>query len=591
MTRIGVTLSGIERSLLNRLAEDNAGIALATLRLAARKRVLRPSDDPSAFVALSGLQGQLNVVTATMANVTAASSLLGQAQSAVDQIRTKLGLIRDELEKEYQQGGITPAQRTEAQTKIDAYIDEINVLATTSYDGRRVLDGSADYTTSGRTSYQVAALRVYSAGRESRPVISGEVTRAATQGKLVYTGTAGNVKAADAGTLTIAGKLGSAEVTVAAGQSLTAVRDLVNAKSHETGIVASVGGVGNNQLAFSTVHYGHSATLAVSSNGTFAVYGGHGDGTAQGADAAATINGRSFSGSTPKRPAELRHFEADPAEFANSAEIRVTGHLGSTDIVITGGPGGDSLQDAADAINAQTASTSVAAWVDGRQLVMYGTQEGSSAQINLSVLSGTFDTVGGVTSASGADEVLGDTSVDGAVVNFASNGLHFEIEFGAGYQGVFSPITVTGGAMTFQLTTDPNHPSQLAVAGMQAGQLGGLSGRLSDLASGGSASGLGANASQAIRIVDEALGQLTKTEGSVDGFYSAAVQGASLLLTEMETNLTDAITQTDGYDEEEETAVLANYEALAQNAISGLYILQQQRSAIVDMLKHIAGLT
>lgn len=591
MARIGATLSGIERVLLDRLAEANAGAARTTLRMAAQRRVLAPADDPAAFVALAGLQGQLSLVTATLSNVTAAGSLLSQTQTAIGQVRAKLGLIRSELEKEFQEGGITPDERAAAQNKIDAYIAQINVLATTAYGGRKVLDGSADYTTAGRTPYQVSALCVYSTGPQARPVISGEVTRAATQAKLAYTGTDGNVKAADSGTLTIAGKLGSAEVQVTAGESLADVRDRVNAASHETGVVASVGGVGNNQLLFTTVHYGYAATLSVSSTGTFAVYGGHGDGAAQGADAAATINGRSFSGSTPRRPAELRHREADPAEFAESAEIRISGHLGSADVAITGGPGGDSLQDVADRVNAETAGTGVAAWVDGNQLVLYGTQEGASAHVGVTVLDGTFEIVGGATSAYGADETLGDTAVDGARVNYASNGLHFEIEFGAGYAGPFSPITVTGGAMTFRLSTSPQHPAQLAVPGMQAGQLGGLSGRLSDLLSGGSASGLGANASRAIRIVDEALGQITKTQGSVDGFYAAAVQGASSLLSALETDLTDAIVQTDGYDEEEQYALLSKYEALAQNSISGLFILQQQRAAIVDMIKAVAGLS
>ena len=71
MARIGPTLSGVERMLLNRLAESEAAVTLNNLRLATEKRIQSPGDDPSAFVALSRLQSQVNLVTAATANVTA----------------------------------------------------------------------------------------------------------------------------------------------------------------------------------------------------------------------------------------------------------------------------------------------------------------------------------------------------------------------------------------------------------------------------------------------------------------------------------------------------------------------------------------
>ena len=59
MGRIGARLSGIERTLLNRLAEANAGATINSLRIATGQKVNAPSDDPSAFLALSRLQTRL----------------------------------------------------------------------------------------------------------------------------------------------------------------------------------------------------------------------------------------------------------------------------------------------------------------------------------------------------------------------------------------------------------------------------------------------------------------------------------------------------------------------------------------------------
>ncbi len=52
MGRIGARLSGIERTLLNRLAEANAAATINSLRLATGQKIHAPSHGPSAFLAL-----------------------------------------------------------------------------------------------------------------------------------------------------------------------------------------------------------------------------------------------------------------------------------------------------------------------------------------------------------------------------------------------------------------------------------------------------------------------------------------------------------------------------------------------------------
>jgi flagellin-like hook-associated protein FlgL len=213
------------------------------------------------------------------------------------------------------------------------------------------------------------------------------------------------------------------------------------------------------------------------------------------------------------------------------------------------------------------------------------------------VTEGTFEVTGGNgdgtangTDAAAAINGVDVDDVDGNRVTFSSNGLHFEIEFDPAFTGDFDPITVSGDALTFALSTSPSHRSTLAIPGLQAGHLGGASGRLDQIASGGLVSGLDGNTSPAIRIVDEALGDLTRIEGSVDGFFNAAVTSSSNLLSDLEEDLQDAIAQTDGYDETEETLLLAKNQQLAANALAGLAVLNQQRAGIVAMIQQIAGL-
>ena len=56
MSRIGASIAGFERVLLNNLARTDQAALTAALRLATGNKVNVPSDDPSAFAQLSWLE-------------------------------------------------------------------------------------------------------------------------------------------------------------------------------------------------------------------------------------------------------------------------------------------------------------------------------------------------------------------------------------------------------------------------------------------------------------------------------------------------------------------------------------------------------
>lgn len=472
MARIGATISGVERTLLNRLADANAAIALSSLRLASEKNINAPKDDPSAFVTLSRYQTRLSTVTTTMANVTAASSMIGEAQTTLDAIRTQLNTIRGELVKD-EDRTLTPEERVESQAKIDAAINQINALTTNSIHGRPLLDGSANYTFSGRDSSQVTDVAVSSMTAGSSRTISGGVSQAANQASLVYTGLGG--KTTDNASFTLTGELGTASISVVNSEDLDEVAERINNNSHKTGVVAAADG---DELTFRSVDFGSHATVAiVVSSGTFDVTGGTG-GVATGTDAVVEINGQ------------------------------------------------------------------------------------------------TYD----------------DHRVDGNRVTVNENGLTLQMEFAPEFVGEFASFTIAGSALTFALNPSLRYRSTLAIPALHANRLGGLSGTLDQIYSGGDYAGLDANTSRAIRIVDEAIGKLERVHASVDGFFNATITSSSQLLTALQEELATAIEQTDGFNQEEEEAILVTGQELASNAIASLTILHEQRMGIIAMIQHIAGL-
>lgn len=917
MGRIGASISGIERALLNRLNEASASATMYNYRLATGKNINYPKDNPAAFITLSNYQMHLNLVNHAAANVTAAGSLVSHAKTSLSSIRTQLQTIRTELLKD-EDRSLSAEERAEAQANIDEAINEINSLATTTYEGRRLLDGSAAFSVSGRKSTQVAELNVYSTGRFSdqtgpTQTISGEVVEAATQAELTYEGKTGLATVKADATFTLTGTSGSVEFTVAEDDALADLATEINDASHKTGVTAAVAG---DVLTFSSTAYGSAVEISidVDAGGTFDVEGGNGDGTANGTDAVVEINGHTYG---PKERqaqfAQLTH-EESTGVFAAAAEITLTGSLGSTSISIglgdtlqqaadainaqkdttgiraevndegtelllsstkrgaeqmiqidtTSGTfsttahydpartasfahyestgkitnntdirvksnsgdwrtitlsSGDTLQTAADKINAETSLSGIYAWVNEDNLVVESVDKGDDAWAFLRVLSGSFEVNGeirqrartqgsdarsivhgadmatenveaaaaslrhesetgqiendavlrfygdsgpeyvelqagqtleeaatairtvatGITAtvegdelvistvSQGADSYLSvdvvhgqfeltadnyvagskatvtHTTPDGfiqdnadirlvgvngtwdftltagqtiqdaaAAINtwtattgveantsgnnlliqstssdehafvdflllggtfdvsgvdvegmayattatayaegsaevsglsdaprntygneftYNENGFHYDIRFAEGFEGDFDTMTVDGNALTFSLSTDLHSRSTLAIQNMQSAALGGPSGTLSQIASGGLYAGLDDNTSQAIRIVDEALADLERAAGSVDGFYDAQITSASEVLDDAKQNLEDTIAETDGYNEDENTLLMNKELALAANAQAGLAILYQQQLSLISMIQQQAGLS
>jgi flagellin-like hook-associated protein FlgL len=680
-------LSGIERTLLNRLAEANAAATLNALRLTAGRKILSPADSPSTFLTLARFQSQLSNVGAAMNNATAASAMILQVQSTLGLIRGQLETVRSELLKD-EERTLTDAERAAAQANIDAAIEEINFLAAFEIDGRRLLDGSADFVIRGRISTQVYDVRVHSLVHGSNPTISGEVLQTATRAEMLYIGSDGTVT--DDAVFTLTGKRGAVSVTVDAGTDLEVLAQSINEYSHATGITASVEA---DLLRLTSVDYGSRAKVSVDvTSGKFVVTGGDGSGTAYGTDAVATINGITYGGTTDAQPAQLRHAE-DTGHFASDAVIRLTGPLGSTDITIHAGdtlaqvaadiaaqsgvtgvtatvdgtelvmktiaagssahvqlevlsgqfdtlanytpPGpatlthhtsgglitqkavleltgndgtktinlnaGDTLQEAADAINAKTSQTGVRATVSGNDLLIQSVGTGPTAFAKVAIISGTFDFEGGDATGTaygtnamalsrGIDAARGKGSVNGNRFTINVNGFRYEIEFAAGFTGDFNTLTVTGDALTFALSPALQHRSTLAIPSLHAWRLGGLSGRLDELMSGGPLSGLDGNTSQALRVVDEAIAELTQVEASVGGFYNSAVTVSSNLLRDLQEGLLEAVAEVDGYDANEEALLLARNQELASNALAGLALISQQRASMVQLIRQLAGL-
>ncbi len=283
-------------------------------------------------------------------------------------------------------------------------------------------------------------------------------------------------------------------------------------------------------------------------------------------------------------------------EVTANASFTLSGDLGSASVTVTTG---ETLSDAAAAINNVSHKTGVTASVDGaaHTLTLTSVDYGTSATATVAVTSGSFAVTGNASGTNASAIINGKTitanspNVSGNKFTVSDNGFAFQVEFKAGFTGSFDTMTLQGSALTFSLSSSLNASSTVALSGMYTSELGGLSGKMSDLASGGSLSGLSTNTSQALRVVGEALGQTTAEQGKVTGFLNATVTASSGLYSAMQTTLSDFIDQIDTVDDAAQEANISNYQALASNSLSGLAILAQQQMSTVNVLQSLAGLS
>jgi hypothetical protein len=262
MSRIGASLSGLEQLFLKQLQAVDSAALNSAIKLATGKQVPRPSFDPSAFVLISSFENRLNVVESTQPQVDVAANIGAESQLALDEYRTQLTAIRSALLLDEEQS-LTAEERAVQQSLVDASIEQIQGIVGREIGGRTYLDGSTNYTFSGKDSSQIGEIQAF-ALRET--TFSGSVSSAATQSVASYTGTAGNIDSGDA-TFTLSGKRGATTVSVIDGETLAEVASRINQESHKTGITAEAAG---DTLTFTTVDYGDNARLDLAvSSGTF----------------------------------------------------------------------------------------------------------------------------------------------------------------------------------------------------------------------------------------------------------------------------------------------------------------------------------
>ncbi|MCR4414733.1 MAG: flagellin [Thermoguttaceae bacterium] len=182
MTRINTNVSSLIAQ--KTLARTNNQLQQALTRLSTGLRINVGKDDPAGLIASETLRSDIVSTQRAITNSERANQMIATADSAIGQVSSLLNDIRGLVTEAANQGAMSADQIAANQLQIDSSLEAINRIAqTTSFQGKRLLDGSLDFVTTADTVSSITDLQIDQAnlGAAGQITVDVEISTAATQ--------------------------------------------------------------------------------------------------------------------------------------------------------------------------------------------------------------------------------------------------------------------------------------------------------------------------------------------------------------------------------------------------------------------------
>jgi flagellin len=146
MTRINTNVSSLVAQ--KQLGRSNNALQQSLLRLSTGLRINVGKDDPAGLIASEILRSDIVATQRAITNSERANQIIATADSALGQVSALLNDIRGLVSEAANTGAVSEEQIAANQLQVDSSLEAIDRIAqTTSFQGRRLLDGSLDFLT------------------------------------------------------------------------------------------------------------------------------------------------------------------------------------------------------------------------------------------------------------------------------------------------------------------------------------------------------------------------------------------------------------------------------------------------------------
>ena len=582
MTRINTNVPSLVAQ--NRLQASNSDLNSALTRLSTGLRINSGADDPAGLIASEALRSEITGLNKAVTNTRRAGQIITTADSAMGQINSLLNDVRGLVVEAANTGALSSEEISANQLQIDSSLEAINRIAqSTTFQGRKLLDGSLDYTSTIGSVGSVADSSIQSAqtGASGSLTVDVVVDSAATQASSTVAST-GFTTAAAASTAVTSGVNSIAVTAASSGSDFNDVQISFN---NDVGIgdVAASAAYDATQRTV-TVTYNSAAATSTNSDmaAITAAIGGLGDfGAALTGTGTDALVEPATAATTGKTGGEVLN---------DSLVFQLTGFGGAETFNFSAGTSKDQI---ASAISLVSDSTGVASTVNTGVLTVTSTDYGSDSLVDIDVISeGSAGSFGSNLSAArsvGSNIIATVNGIEAeGVANTLSintSTLDLSLTVDAGSSTNFS-FDITGGGATFQLGSDVTSTQQasIGIASVSTGQLGGATGRLYELGS-GQAKSLASDVSGAADVIDEVINKVTSVRGRLGAFQSTTLESNLVSLNETAANLQEAESSIRDADFAAESANLTRAQILVQSGTNVLALANQNPQNVLALLR------
>lgn len=226
------------------LRSSQADLSLSLERLSSGLRINRGADDPAGLIVSERLRSEILASQQAIRNSQRAINVIATTEGALNEVSVLLSDIQAKLVEAANTGAFSDEERDANQLQIDSAIDSIRrISATTTFSGRKLLDGSLAYVTSGVVTSALTNVDVTGAKFGSRAFIPVEVNVAiaAEKATLILSATPlGSQPVA----LDLQGPEGIITLNFPASATAVDIITAINTETDATGVTASaaVGG-------------------------------------------------------------------------------------------------------------------------------------------------------------------------------------------------------------------------------------------------------------------------------------------------------------------------------------------------------------
>ena len=153
MSRINTNVSSLIAQ--HTLGRNNAALQQSLTRLSTGLRINSGKDDPAGLIASESFRLDITSINKAITNSERAGQVIATADSALGQVSNLLNDVRGLVTEAANSGALSDEQIAANQLQVDSSLEAIDRIAqVTTFQGRRLLDGSLDFLVQARKRLQ-----------------------------------------------------------------------------------------------------------------------------------------------------------------------------------------------------------------------------------------------------------------------------------------------------------------------------------------------------------------------------------------------------------------------------------------------------